>query len=84
MSLSPGRKMIKEIKNLTDDLVRLVMPMNDKLPSPEYHTAYCELVREVHLLDCKVNSTAMMIKTVPVNKSFDGNIFIFINKGDIT
>lgn len=81
MSLSPGRKMIKEIKNLTDDLVRLVMPMNDKLPSPEYHTAYCELVREVHLLDCKVNSTAMMIKTVPVNKSFDGNIFIFINKG---
>lgn len=80
LELSAGLGKKKKVQNLTKP-IRLVIPNIDPLPVPESHTAYCELMRVVHLVKCDVNTSSLFLKMKPKDDNFTGNLFAFMNKG---
>lgn len=78
LSSGPGKK--KKVENLTEP-IRLVLPNKEEIPPPESYLAYCELMRTVHLVECKVNSSNLFMKLSPWYNNFTGNFFLFMNKG---
>ena len=78
LSLGLGNMMV--IKNLSEP-IRIVMPNKGKLPEPKSFDAYCELMRTVHLVECRENTSIIILKIRPWFNNFTGNLFVFMNKG---
>jgi len=80
LSLSAGIGNKKKVANLTKP-IRLVLPNNEVIPPPETHIAYCEIMRVVHLVECKENQSNIFMKMKPFYDNFTDHLFIFMNKG---
>ena len=80
LSLSAGIGKKKKVANLTKP-IRLVLPNNDEIPAPALHNAYCEIMRVVHLVECKENQSNIFMKMKPTAHNFTDKLFIFMNKG---
>ena len=84
MGLSSGLGKKKKVENLTE-LIRLKIPNKTPVPTPKTYIGYCQLMLNVHLVECDVNASVIIMYIKPnlenSNITGDLHVFAFMNKG---